>query len=318
MVNASDGSANTTATVSGFVSIDGGAQAAIGGSVANQGNGQYAVALSQADTNGNDIGFLFTATGCVPVGFTIVTTALNPYDTVRGLSGTALPNAAAEAAGGLYTQGNGAGQINQPANGMVDVNDVRLLGTAWATPTVPGVPNVNAKTWNDLTTVALPLVPTVAGTTLDVSATGEAGVDWANVGSVTTTIDFTNTTIKNLDGNTVQTGDSFTRIGAAGASLTAVGLAAGQLFIKKNTALNKFEFVMTDSTTHAPKTGVTVAATRNIDNAGFASTANTVSEVANGWYTIDFAASDLNGTVIAIRFTGTNADDLNMTFITQT
>jgi hypothetical protein len=44
---------------------------------------------------------------------------LNFNDTVRaGL--TALPNAAAEAAGGLFTRGSGAGQINQNANGQVD------------------------------------------------------------------------------------------------------------------------------------------------------------------------------------------------------
>jgi hypothetical protein len=35
---------------------------------------------------------------------------------------TALPNAAAEASGGLYTRGTGAGQINQDANGRIDVN----------------------------------------------------------------------------------------------------------------------------------------------------------------------------------------------------
>lgn len=49
-------------------------------------------------------------------------------DSVRmGL--TALPNAAAEAAGGLYTRGTGAGQINQPANGRVDVNAIAMSGT---------------------------------------------------------------------------------------------------------------------------------------------------------------------------------------------
>lgn len=42
-------------------------------------------------------------------------------DAVRG-GMTALPNAAAEAAGGLYTRGSGAGQINQTASGEVDVN----------------------------------------------------------------------------------------------------------------------------------------------------------------------------------------------------
>lgn len=54
---------------------------------------------------------------------------VDPYDAVRfGL--TALPNAAAEAAGGLYTRGTGAGQVNQPANGMLDANVVRNAGTA--------------------------------------------------------------------------------------------------------------------------------------------------------------------------------------------
>lgn len=50
-------------------------------------------------------------------------------DLVR-LGLTALPNAAAEAAGGLYTRGTGAGQVNQPANGMLDTNVVRNGGTA--------------------------------------------------------------------------------------------------------------------------------------------------------------------------------------------
>lgn len=50
-------------------------------------------------------------------------------DSVRmGL--TALPNAAAEAAGGLYTRGTGAGQINQPANGQIDAKSVDVLSAA--------------------------------------------------------------------------------------------------------------------------------------------------------------------------------------------
>lgn len=40
-----------------------------------------------------------------------------------------------------------------------------------------------------------PLQPTVAGRTLDVSVGGEAGVDWANVGSPTTAVGLTGTTI---------------------------------------------------------------------------------------------------------------------------
>lgn len=46
----------------------------------------------------------------------------------QGFDGT--PNAAAEAAGGLFTRGTGAGQINQDANGRIDANLKSILGTA--------------------------------------------------------------------------------------------------------------------------------------------------------------------------------------------
>ncbi len=49
----------------------------------------------------------------------------DPYDAIR-LGLTALPNANAEAAGGLFTRGSGAGQINQNANGQVDTRTVSM------------------------------------------------------------------------------------------------------------------------------------------------------------------------------------------------
>lgn len=52
------------------------------------------------------------------------------------------------------------------------------------------------------------LAPTTAGRTLDVSSTGEAGIDWANVGSPTTTLALTGTTIadtQKVDLNTIKT-----------------------------------------------------------------------------------------------------------------
>src|SRR6266436_5925528 len=46
--------------------------------------------------------------------------------------------------------------------------------------------------------------------------------DGFDISSATPTVDFTQTTIKNLDGNTVQTGDAYARLGApAGASVSA-------------------------------------------------------------------------------------------------
>lgn len=52
------------------------------------------------------------------------------------------------------------------------------------------------------------LAPTVAARTLDVTATGEAGVDWANVGAPTTALDLSGTTIaptQKVDVETIKT-----------------------------------------------------------------------------------------------------------------
>lgn len=66
--------------------------------------------------------------------------------------------------------------------GAVDANVTQWLGTAPSTPTVAGVPNVNAKTWNDLTTVKLPLAPATAGRDLVVDAAGLADSNMVKAG----------------------------------------------------------------------------------------------------------------------------------------
>lgn len=73
------------------------------------------------------------------------------------------------------------------------VDVTKWLGTAVSAATA-GVPNVNAARWNNIVTIDLPLAPTVAGRTLDVSAGGEAGIDWANIGGKTTANALTSTT----------------------------------------------------------------------------------------------------------------------------
>lgn len=187
------------------------------------------------------------ATNMAPLVLEIELTSTDNQDATRG-GMTALPNANAEASGGLYTRGSGAGQINQSANGQIDTNVARWLNTAVAAATA-GIPDVNSKNINNVsassvttinanlgetqpvnftgtgasalvkvdavdiagsavsTTTAqigtnvvsysagqAPLQSTVAGRTLDVSSTGEAGIDWSNIGSPTSTVDLTNTT----------------------------------------------------------------------------------------------------------------------------
>jgi hypothetical protein len=87
------------------------------------GNGYYRLDLPDAACASGVTGVLVhgTVTGMVVIGCYIQLVAFDPFDTVR-LGLTAMPNAAAEASGGLYTRGSGAGQINQQANGRIDVN----------------------------------------------------------------------------------------------------------------------------------------------------------------------------------------------------
>jgi hypothetical protein len=59
------------------------------------------------------------------------------------------------------------------------------------------------------------LRPTVADRTLDVSAGGEAGVDWANVGSPTTTVGLSGTTVKTATDVETDTADIQGRLPAA-------------------------------------------------------------------------------------------------------
>jgi hypothetical protein len=92
--------------------------------------------------------------------------------------------------------------------------------------------------------------------------------------------------------------------------------------IKKNQQLLKFTFTMTDSTTHAPKTGLTggtapvVQASK--DGGAFSTIAGSpATEISNGDYYVDLAAGDLNANVVMLRMTATGADDLNILIITQ-
>jgi len=94
------------------------------------GNGYYRLDVPDAALASGSDGVLIhgIVTGMVVIGCYVQLVAYDPFDTVR-LGLTALPNAAAEAAGGLYTRGTGAGQINQSANGRIDGNAISVSGT---------------------------------------------------------------------------------------------------------------------------------------------------------------------------------------------
>lgn len=149
------------------------------------------------------------AAGMVQADVEVQLVAIDLQDAVRaGL--TALPNAAAEAAGGLFTRGTGAGQINQPANGMIDANVVRNAGTAIVS--AAGRQEVNVTHYGGSAgtfTSGKPDVQNVAG-----NVTGSVGSVVGNVGG-------------NVNGNVVGSVASVT--GAVGSVTGAVGSVTGNV-----------------------------------------------------------------------------------------
>jgi len=132
-------------------------------------------------------------------------------------------------------------------------------------------------------------------TTAATAATPTAAAVTGAVGSVT----------GNVGGNVV---------GSVASVTAAVSVNSN---VKKNSASAGFTFVMTDSTNHAPATGLTITATRSIDGAAFGACTNAAAELSNGAYKIDLAAADVNGNHIMLRFTSTAADDRFIEIITD-
>lgn len=69
------------------------------------------------------------------------------------------------------------------------------------------------------------LAPTTAGRTLDVTATGEAGIDWANIGSPTTTVSLSGTTVATV--TTTGTASAVTALSSGAISEASYATTAG-------------------------------------------------------------------------------------------
>jgi len=92
MINASDGSAITSGTVTGYRTIDGGSQTELTNSITHIANGQWKVNLTAAEMNGETIGLLFTHDDAVPVHFTIKTEHAAIEKAVKSLINKAIQN----------------------------------------------------------------------------------------------------------------------------------------------------------------------------------------------------------------------------------
>jgi hypothetical protein len=94
------------------------------------------------------------------------------------------------------------------ANMAPCVLELELTGTDNQNATTGGLGNLDAA-------ITSRLAPTVAARTLDVTATGAAGVDWGNVENPTTVVGLSGTTVKTATDVEADTADIQTRLPAA-------------------------------------------------------------------------------------------------------
>jgi hypothetical protein len=160
LVDATDGLTPETGEAAGQpqISKNGAAFGNTSATLTAVGNGSYYVELTAAelDTLGM-IQVRYKSANTAEFAAPARVVAFDPFDAVR-LGVTSLPNAAAAAAGGLFTRGTGAGQINQTVNGTIDIQTV--LGSV--------VGNVSGSVASVVGSVGGSLAGNVSGTVNDV------------------------------------------------------------------------------------------------------------------------------------------------------
>lgn len=110
--------------------------------------------------------------------------------------------------------------VASSGNGFATASDVQLVLTAG---TVGGTSVVGEVVGSFSIEDRSALMPTTATRTLDVSSTGEAGIDWANVGSPTTSL--------NLSGTTISTSQVVASVSGAVGSVSSGGITAASVAI---------------------------------------------------------------------------------------
>jgi hypothetical protein len=233
----------------------------------------------------------------------------------------------------ISSAGVSAGAVTKIQTGLATPTNI-TAGTITTVTTLTNLPAITTD-WLTGTGVAASAVTKIqaglatptnitAATGITLAAATHTGAVIPTVTTVTTATNLTNAptagdftaTMKTSIGTAVAASAVASVTGNVGGNVTGSVGSVVATVLKKNTALAKLEFMMTDSTNHVPATGKTVTCTRSIDGGAFAAgTLANVTEVAFGMYYVDFATGDLNGNVITLRATATGCDD---TFVTLT
>lgn len=152
------------------------------------------------------------------IGFCLNSSAAGAAVTAGGAGNVVIDGGAQAACAGTFTH-KGSGQWDY-APTQAETNGTSI-GFAFTGTGAIQVGMTFFTIGYDPTQAQVPANVTQILGTASAGAAGSVSVDWAQTINKTSVVDFTQTTIKNLDGNTVQTGDAFARLGApAGASVS--------------------------------------------------------------------------------------------------
>jgi hypothetical protein len=258
-----DGDPTDPTTPDTEVSQDNGAfaDAAEEVTTASGSNGVGMVTLTGAETNNSTVGVAFKvasgpkatlATIYPRVLATVGSGTLSAGSAGGGTLGTLLAydvtGCFVRTTGG--TGGGGTGGANNQARKVVTYNT--STGAFTVSPNWETTPSTDT-TYDVLLPEGVTLGmlrtlnPTTPGNTADVAATGEIGLDFSNIKDAGSAHTLTNIRVPNVTlvdtittytGNTVQTGDSFARIGLTGSGLTSLATAAQVAGLQVNTRAN--------------------------------------------------------------------------------
>jgi len=188
---------------------------------------------------------------------------------------------------GVTVNIDGSGAITLPA-GQTSLT-VNAYGSV--------LPTNNDATLNDFTAPAIL-------TTIDNKLNG-VGSDIDSLTAIATDVQ---TTVDGMD----------TKVDGMDTKVDGIVVTLNGAPIRRNVALANFPFSML-AEDGSPGLGLTVTAERSLDGAAFAACANAVSEITDSGsgYKISLAASDLDAKTVALRFTASGAQPLNLTLVTQ-
>lgn len=303
---------------------------------ANYGPGCYEVAIAATDANGFAAGSTYlvfvtvtadseTPGAClgsftldpVPANVTEVSddataadnleSACDNYSATRGLAGTALPAAAADAAGGLPISDAGGLDLDTFL-GRIDatLTDRTLAAAGYFDPAADTV-NVALIEGSDATDQIAGIFVTY-------------GLDHLISSSVTSTDIADGSIIARLASKSATPDwDSFDNTSDSLEAIAdqAIAIAAdGPQRPTKGVALSNLQFLLVD-TDGAPVTDLTPTVEVSQDAGAFSAATNAPAEISDGWYQIDLTAAEMNADTVAVRFSGTGAVEQGVTIVTQ-